>query len=91
MLDLIKDYLSRQDPNQPHNPVTRLLVSGLTLFAYFVLYGFYGLVFTVLVYLGISWFGLSSKWVLAALAVAVLSALWKSLYAVADYWQNYGH
>jgi len=91
IIKIIEDILSTQDPEQPHTYVTRLLVSGIIVFVNLVLYGFYGVMSAVLVYLGVSWFELNREWALIPLVVALIIGLWKGGLALSDYWKNYGH
>ena len=90
IIKIIKDILSTQDPEQPHTYVTRLLVSGIIVFVNLVLYGFYGVMSAVLVYLAVSWFDLNREWVLIPVVVALIIGLWKGGLALSDYWKNYG-
>lgn len=92
MIGFLTDLLSRQDPAQPHTLLTRLVVSFCIGFAYIVLYGFYGLVAAVIVYLlGVELMGLPLSWMFAAFAIGVLMGCWKSIQGIRDYWANYGH
>lgn len=92
MLGILSDLLSRQDPNAKHSVLTRVLVCGVILAAYTILYGFYGLVAAVVVYLvGVELMGLTFGWVLLPLLVSVLIGIWKGACGIRDYLANYGH
>ena len=57
-----------------------------------VLYGFYGLMGSVVAYLlGVELAGLSLGWMYLPLGAMLVYGLWKSVQALFDYWQGYGH
>jgi hypothetical protein len=92
MLSLLEDLLSKQDLTQPHTLLTRLLVSFCIFLAYIVLYGFYGLLAAIAVYLfGAELMGLPQQWMFYPFILGLLGGCWKSFLGVGDYWQNYGH
>ncbi|MEE2732865.1 MAG: hypothetical protein VYA55_18745 [Pseudomonadota bacterium] len=91
IIRLIQNLLSRQDPQQAHTLLTRMVVSGILLFVNLVLAGFYGVLAATAVYLVVEWGGFSTTWVMAPIAVALLVGLRKGLLAIQDYWQGYGH
>lgn len=91
VIRVVESLLSRQDPTQPHTLLTRLLVSFCISLAFVVLYGFYGLIATVVFYLiGIELMGLPANWLFYPLIAGVLMGCWKSISAIRDYWGNYG-
>ena len=90
IIRLIREILSWQNPEDPHSPLTTTRVSGLILFVNLVLYGFYGVLAAVVVYLVVEWFGLSPGWMFAPMLVSVVIGLRKAAFAVQDYWSNYG-
>lgn len=91
IIRLIQNILSQQDPAEAHTLVTRVVVSGIIVFINLVLYGFYGVLAAVGVYLVVEWGGWPVEWLLAPMVVALLIGLRKAIQAVGDYWQNYGH
>lgn len=92
MIGLIEDLLARQDPSKPHTLLTRLLICFCIGFAYIVLYGFYGLVAAVAVYLlGVELMGLSLQWMFYAFFIGIFLGAWRTIIAIRDYWLNAGH
>jgi len=92
VLNLLGRYLASQDPDKTHTPLTRLLVSLIILFTNLVLYGFWGLIATVVMYLvGAELIGMEPVWSLLPLALAIAIGCWFGIRSVVDYWQNYGH
>ena len=90
-MKLLYQLLSLQDPTQTHTWLTRALVSGIILFANIVLYGFFGVMGAVVVYLiGVEGLGLKRDWILLPVVVALLTGLWRSIPMLGDYWRNYG-
>lgn len=92
MLNLLSRYLASQDPDKTHKPLTRLLVSLMILFTNLVLYGFYGLLATIVMYLiGVELIGLDPAWSLLPLGLAIAIGCRYGIRSIVDYWQNYGH
>lgn len=92
MVNLLEYLLSRQDPNQPHTLLTRIIVSICISLAYIIWCGFYGVIAAVAVYLlGVELMGLPLQWMFYPFALSLFIGAWKSLHAVRDYWLNYGH
>ena len=91
IIRLIQNILSRQNPEEAHTLVTRVVVSAIIVFVNLVLYGFYGVIAAVFVYLVVEWGRWPPEWVFAPLVVGFLIALRKASHAVRDYWENYGH
>ena len=92
MISLLGDLLSKQDQEQPHTPLTRLIVSFFICVAYIVLYGFYGLFASVVVYLlGVEIMGLPLQTMFYPFILGLLSGCWKSFLSLRDYWKNFGH
>jgi len=57
-----------------------------------VLYGLYGLIAAIIVYLlGVELMGLPLHWMYFPFILGLLSGCWKSFLGVRDYWKNYGH
>ena len=84
--------LAAQDPDAPHSLLTRLLVSAIIVFAMVVLYGFYGVIGAVVVYLiGVELAGLDLRWLYLPIVFALLLALRRAAGMLADYWGNFGH
>lgn len=92
MIGLVEEFLSRQDPTQPHTLLTRLVVSFCICLGYTVLFGFYGLVAGIVVYLlGVELMGLPANWMFYPVVVGLLIGCWKSFRSIRDYWKNYGY
>lgn len=92
MIRIVEELLSRQDPGQPHTLLTRLVVSLCICLAYTVLYGFYGLIAAIAVYLfGVELMGLAMVWMFYPFVAGLLIGGWNALRAIHDYWKNYGH
>lgn len=92
MLRMLSDLLSRQDPSAEHSLLTRVLVCSIILVAFTILYGFYGLIAAVIVYLvGVELMGLPLLWMFAPLLFAALIGIWKGASGIRDYLRNYGH
>ena len=88
---LVTQLLARQGPDAPHSPLTRLVISAIIVFAQVVLYGFYGVMGAVVMYLlGVELGGLSLRWVYLPIGVALVIALWGAARMLGDYWRNYG-
>lgn len=84
--------LSGQDPDAPHSLLTRLVISAIIVFAQLVLYGFYGVMAGVVVYLlGVELAGVSLRWLYLPMAVALILALRGAARMVSDYWRHHGH
>ncbi|MEL6447279.1 MAG: hypothetical protein AAFQ62_04950 [Pseudomonadota bacterium] len=89
---LVAGLLARQGPDAPHRLLTRFLVSAIIVFAQLVLYGFYGVIGAVGMYLlGVELGGLSLRWMYLPIGVALVFALWGAAKMLIDYWRNYGH
>ena len=89
---LVLQILRRQDPDQKHTILTRIVISLIIVFASCVLYGFYGLMGSVVFYLvGVELAGLKLGWMFLPLVVMLVFGLWKSFGLLSDYWRNYGH
>lgn len=92
MIRFLETLLSKQDPKRRHTLITRLVVSACICLAFMVLYGFYGLIAAVVVYLfGVEWMGLPTRWMYYPFAIGLLVGCGVSAQAVRDYWKNYGH
>ena len=92
MLYLLESLLSKQDPEQPHSILTRLVVSFCIGFAIIVLYGFYGLCAGIVTYLlGVELLGLPQKWAFYPVVLGFLSGAWMSVRHLRDYWRNFGN
>ena len=92
MEQLLQQLLARQDPAQKHSWLTRGVVSFILLFAHCVLYGFYGVIGSVVMYLvGVELAGLELKWMFLPFAIMLAYGFWKSVAALTDYWRNHGH
>lgn len=92
MESLVRRLLAHQDPTVRHTWLTRIVVSLVILFANGVLYGFYGLMGSVVLYLlGVELAGLDPDWMFLPLGVMVAYSLWRSWWALVDYWRWYGH
>lgn len=92
MLRILSNLLSKQDPNAEHSLLTRVLVCSIILAAFTILYGFYGLVAAVIVYLvGVELLGLPLVWMFSPLLLALLIGVWKGAWGIRDYLANYGH
>ena len=92
MIGLVQNLLSRQDPAQPHTLLTRLIVSACILVACIVMYGFYGLIASIVVYLfGVELLGLTTNWMYFPFFIGLLVGCWYSFWSIRDYWMNYGH
>ncbi|MEO0346516.1 MAG: hypothetical protein AAF229_09680 [Pseudomonadota bacterium] len=91
MEKLVSQLLARQDPGAPHSLLTRFLVSAIIVFAQLVLYGVYGVMGAVVMYLlGVELGGLSLRWMYLPIGVALIFALWGAGRMLGDYWRNYG-
>lgn len=89
---LIADLLSMQDPEQPHTPLTRAIMSLIILFSNLVYAGFYGVLCAVGVYLlGVELMGLDLRWMYAPIGIAIVVGLKSAAGRLRDYWQNCGH
>lgn len=89
---LIGHLLSKQDPDQKHTLLTRVLVSLIILFASLVYAGFFGLLCAVAVYLlGVELMGLDVRWMYAPIGFAIVVGLKSDAGRLRDYWQNHGH
>ncbi len=92
MEDLVRRLLAHQDPSQEHTWVTRITVSVVIVLANSVLYGFYGVIGSIAVYLlGVELAGLSPVWTYVPFGLMLLYGFRKSARALVDYWQGYGH
>ncbi len=92
MISLLEDLLSKQDPTVPHTLLTRLVVSACICLAYIVLYGFYGLLAAIVVYLiGVELMEFPLNWMFYPFILGLLIGGWKSILGLRDYWRNYGH
>ena len=90
MLNLLESLLSKQDPEQPHSILTRLVVSFCICFVIIVLHGFYGLCAGIVTYLlGVELMGLPQKWAFYPIVLGFLSGVWISVRYSRDYWHNY--
>lgn len=88
---LVRRLLAHQDPSQRHTLVTRITVSLVIVVANTVLYGFYGVLGSVVLYLlGVELAGLDLDWMFLPFGVMVAYGLWKSVRALGDYWLRYG-
>ena len=89
---LVTQLLARQDPDAPHSLLTRLVVSAIIVFAQIVLFGFYGVMAAVVMYLlGVELGGLSLRWVYLPIGLAFIFAMWGAAKMLVDYWRNWGH
>lgn len=92
MINLLEDLLSKQNPDQPHTLLTRLIVSFCICFAVIVLHSFYGLCAAIVAYLlGVELMGLPQRWAFYPIVLGFLSGAWTSYRHLRDYWQKYGH
>ena len=92
MIGLVEELLSRQDPTQPHTLVTRLVVSFCICLVYTVLFSFYGVVASIVVYIfGVELMGLPASWAFYPFAVGLLIGCWNAFRSIRDYWKNYGY
>lgn len=92
MISFVEELLSRQDPGKPHTLLTRLVVSICICLAYTVLFGFYGLIAAIAVYLfGVELMGLPANWMYYPIIAGLLIGGWKALRSLRDYWGNYGN
>ncbi|HNP62326.1 MAG TPA: hypothetical protein PKH39_00245 [Woeseiaceae bacterium] len=92
MIGLVEELLSKQDPTKPHTLLTRLIVSFCIGLACIVLYGFYGVIAAVVVYLfGVELMGLQKNWMFYPFAMGLLVGCWVSISNIRDYWKNYGY
>ena len=89
---LVRRLLEHQDPSVTHTWLTRITVSAVIVIANGVLYGFYGLVGSIVLYLlGVELAGLGPEWMYLPVGVMTVYGLWKSVRALVDYWKGYGH
>ena len=89
---LVRRLLEHQDPTARHSWLTRIVVSVIIVFSYCVLYGTYGVIGSVALYLlGVELAGLDLDWMFLPFWVMIAYGLWKSFKALADYWLRYGH
>ena len=89
---LLAQLLSLQDPRAPHTLLTRLLISGVVVFANLVYAGFFGVLGAVAFYLvGVELLGAALIWMYLPLGLALLAGALLSLRSLRDYWQHYGH
>ena len=92
MEEVVRRLLEHQDPTAKHTWLTRIIVSSIIVFANAVLYGFYGLIGSVVFYLlGVELAGLGLRWMYVPFGAMLAYGLWKSLRALLDYWRNHGH
>lgn len=92
MIGFVEKLLSKQDPTQSHTLLTRLVASFCICLAYIVLYGFYGLIAALVVYLfGVELMGLPANWVFYPFVIGLLIGCWNSFLSIRDYWKNYGY
>jgi len=92
MEHVVRRLLEHQDPTQEHTWLTRITISSIIVVANGILYGFYGLAGSVVLYLlGVELAGLRLEWLYLPLGVMFAYGLWKSVRALIDYWRNYGH
>ena len=92
MEQVVRKLLRNQDPNAKHSWLTRITISVIIVFANAVLYGFYGLVGSVVFYLGgVELAGLDLAWMFLPFYAMLGYSLWKSLRMIADYFSHYGH
>lgn len=90
--NLVADLLAQQDEKARHTLLTRLLISGIILFANIVYAGFFGVIGVVIFYLlGIELMELNERWLLAPLGLALIFGLWQSTRMLKDYWTHHGH
>ncbi len=89
---LLSQLLSLQNPSVPHTLLTRVLISGVIVFADLVYAGFFGVLGAVAFYLvGVELLGAALVWMYLPLALALLAGALLSFGSLRDYWQNYGH
>lgn len=89
MIGFLVELLSKQDPTRPHTLLTRLVVSFCIGLAYIVLYGFYGLIAAIVVYLfGVELMGLPASWMFYPFVIGLLIGCWNSYLGIRDYWKN---
>ncbi|MEM7467562.1 MAG: hypothetical protein AAF387_11870 [Pseudomonadota bacterium] len=92
MEDAIRRLLAYQNPNQKHTALTRITISLIIIFANSVLYGFYGVMGSVVFYLlGVELAGIGLGWMFLPLVVMLAYGLYKSFLMIMDYWRHYGH
>lgn len=92
MIRYLEALLSMQDPTQPHTLLTRLVVSFCVCLVCIVLYGFYGLIAAIVVYLfGVELMGLPANWALYSFMIGLLIGCWNSILSIRDYWKGYGY
>ena len=92
MEEFVRKILAHQNPNDRHTLLTRITVSLVLLFAFCVLYGFYGVIGSVIFYLlGVELAGISPQWMFLPFLLAILYGIAKCVPALIDYWRNYGH
>ena len=92
MISLLEDLLAKQDPAVRHTLLTRLVISACICLACIVLYGFYGLLAAIAVYLiGVELMDAPLNWMFYPFILGLLIGGWKSLLGLRDYWRNYGH
>ena len=89
---LVTGLLARQDPDAKHTLLTRILISGIILFAGVVMGGFFGVMGAVVVYLlGVELMDLDLRWMYAPILLALIVGLRSALSCLLDYWRNFGH
>lgn len=89
---LIAELLSKQDPAAPHTWLTRLIVSGIIVFASVVYAGFFGVLGAVCVYLlGVELMDADLRWLYLPIVVSLALGLRGATKQLRDYWRNYGH
>jgi sterol desaturase/sphingolipid hydroxylase (fatty acid hydroxylase superfamily) len=92
MIGILVELLSKQDATKPHTLLTRLVVSLCISVGSIVLYGFYGLIAAIAVYLvGVELMDLPINWMFFPFFVGLLIGCWKSFLSVRDYWKNCGY
>jgi len=90
-MKLVAELLKHQDPDQPHTPLTRVLITLIILFASLVYTLFFGVLAAVVVYLvGVELMGLDLRWMYAPIVLAILAGLKDAVTLSKDYWRNYG-
>lgn len=91
MIGIVEQLLSKQDPDRPHTLLTRVLATFCICVAYIVLYGFYGLVGAIVIYLaGVELMGWPTNWMFCSFYLGVLLGCASAFASVRDYWKGFG-
>ena len=91
-MKLVAELLARQDPDQPHTLLTRVIISAIIVVTSLIYAGFFGVMGAVAVYLiFVELQGAAMQWTLAPLGLALIIGLKNSISMLLDYWRNFGH